>query len=115
VHELSIVLNILEIAGKARSDQGLGRIEKIRIRVGRASGAMTEALQFSYEAAREGTAAAGAVLEIEEVPVGGSCRSCGGDFTVDEKYVLQCPLCGGPDFVVTQGNELDITDMEVED
>ena len=115
MHELSIALNIIEIAEGACRDEGLGRIEKIRIRVGRASGVLTDALQFSFEAARAGTSAAAAVLEVEEIPLGGSCRSCGGDFTTEEKYVLTCPLCGGSDFSVSQGRELDIVDMEVED
>lgn len=115
MHELSIALNILEIAENTCREGGHGRIEIIRVRIGQASGVMTDALQFCFETARTGTAAEGAVLEIEEVPIGGSCRSCGGEFTADEKFVLQCPLCGGPDFSVTQGNELDIIDMEVED
>ena len=114
MHELSIALNILELAETARHQGGHGRIEKIRVRVGQASGVLADALQFSFEVAREGTAAAGAVLDIEEVPVGGTCSTCG-DFLTEEKIVFECPQCGGLDFSITQGSELDIIDMEVED
>ena len=62
-----------------------------------------------------GTAASEALLEIEEVPVGGSCRDCGEEFTVKEKYVILCPKCGGSDFSITSGRELHVTDLEVDD
>jgi hydrogenase nickel incorporation protein HypA/HybF len=114
VHELSIALSILELAETACREGGHGRIEKIRIRVGRASGVLTDALQFCFEAAREGTAASGALLEIEEVPVGGTCSACG-EFSTEEKFVFACPCCGSADFTVSRGSELDIIDMEVED
>lgn len=114
MHELSIALNILEIAEAACREGGHGRIEKIRVRVGKASGVLTDALQFSFMAAREGTTAEEATLEVEEVPVGGTCSACG-DFSTEEKFVFACPACGGTEFTVTRGSELDIIDLEVED
>ena len=107
-------MSILEIAEAACREGGHGRIEKIRVRIGRASGVLTDSLQLSFEAAREGTRAAGALLEIEEVPVGGACSSCG-DFSTEEKLVFTCSRCGGTDFTITRGSELDIIEMEVED
>ena len=58
--------------------------------------------------------AAGAALEIEEVPVGGHCDVCDRDFTSPEPYVLACPLCGGTSFRVTTGDELHVLDLEGE-
>jgi hydrogenase nickel incorporation protein HypA/HybF len=115
VHELSIAMSILEIVESACAQGGHDRVEKVRVRVGRASGVMSDALLFAFEVARSGTAAAGASLEIEEVPVGGHCRDCASDFTVDEKYVFQCPLCGGSSFEMQRGHELEVVDLEVEE
>lgn len=115
MHELSIAMSILEIVQSACVEAGHDRVEKVRVRIGRASGVMPDALLFAFECARSGTAAAGASLEIEEVPVGGHCRDCASDFTVDEKYVFQCPLCGGSSFKMGTGHELEVIDLEVED
>ena len=108
-------MNILDIVGSACLEGGHEKVQKVRVRVGRASGVMPDALLFSFECARAGTVAAEAVLEIHEVPVGGSCRDCGADFTVEEKYVFRCPRCGGPSFDVLAGNELEVIDLEVEE
>jgi hydrogenase nickel incorporation protein HypA/HybF len=114
VHELSIAMSILDIVRDACAEEGCSRVEKVRVRIGKASGIMADSLLFSFDCARSG-AAAGATLEIEEVPVGGHCRDCASDFTVEEKYVLECPLCGGPAFTIDSGHELEVVDLEVDD
>lgn len=115
MHELSVAMSILDIVRAACEAGGHGRVEKVRVRVGRASGVMREALLFSFDAAKGGTAAGEAVLEIEDVPVGGRCRRCSSAFTVEEKYVLECPLCGGGEFTIERGHELEVVDLEVEE
>jgi hydrogenase nickel incorporation protein HypA/HybF len=115
MHELSIALGILNIVRSACETGGHGRVERVRVRVGKASGVMTEALRFSFDAAREGTVAAEAELEIEEIPVGGRCRACRADFAVEEKYVFACPKCGGSEFSVETGHELEVVDLEVQE
>ena len=108
-------MNILEIVSAACAEGGHEKVEKVRVKVGKASGVMSDALHFSFECARVGTVAGKAVLEVEEVPVGGHCRDCSSDFDVEEKFVLECPLCGGSSFTVDRGHELEVTDLEVED
>jgi hydrogenase nickel incorporation protein HypA/HybF len=113
MHEVSIALNLLDIvAEECRKNCG-STIELINLRIGRASGIMTDALLFAFDAVKEGSVAEKARLNIEEVPVSGHCRECGGDFEVGEEYVLCCPRCGGGSFEITGGRELDIIDMEV--
>lgn len=115
MHELSIALGILDIVQETCGKEGIARVEKVRVKIGRASGIMPDALLFSFECARSGTVADGALLEVEEVPVGGHCEDCNRDFTVEEKYVLACPRCGGASFRVHSGQELEIIDLEGED
>lgn len=115
MHELSIAMGILDIVRAACLEQGLGRVETVRVRIGRATGVMPEALRFSFDVAKAGTPAAEAALEIEAVPLGGHCDGCGADFTVDEPYLLACPRCEGGAFRITGGNELQVVDLEVEE
>lgn len=113
MHEVSIILNVLEIAEDHCRKDGFSKIDRIQLRIGRASGVLPDALQFAFEVSKRDTAAEGAALIIEEVPVGAVCARCGRNFTVEEKYVFSCTLCGSPDFTITQGRELDIIELEV--
>lgn len=113
MHELSIAQSLLQIALRECLASGHQRIDSVRIRIGKASGIMSDALLFAFDAIKEGTGASAARLEIEEVPVGGTCGSCGGSFTVEEEFVLCCPLCSAAEFRISAGRELDIVDMEV--
>jgi hydrogenase nickel incorporation protein HypA/HybF len=113
MHELSMAESLLEVALENCSSQGFSRIDSITILVGKASGIMPDALLFGFNAVKEGTAADQAVLEIEEVPVSGSCNICKKDFTTEDVYVLNCPHCEGVSFTIKTGRELMITEMEV--
>ncbi len=114
MHELSIALSVLDIVREACVANGLASVGTVRVRVGRATGVEPEALRFAFDCSREGTPAAGAELVIERVAVGGCCSACGGQFDVEERYVLACPLCGGAEFTVTRGDELQVIDLEGE-
>lgn len=113
MHEVSIAANLLEIVSEQCRKEGYSKIESIHLKIGRASGIMTDALLFAFDAIKTDSLAKDAVLMIDEVAVSGRCRDCGRDFTVEEEYVLQCPICGGASFQVSGGRELDIVDMEV--
>jgi hydrogenase nickel incorporation protein HypA/HybF len=114
MHELSIALSVLDIIGTAAAEAGLARVGTVRLRIGRATGVLPDALHFAFDCSKAGTPAAAAVLEIEEVPIGGRCDTCRRDFTSPEPYVLACPLCGGGAFRITTGDELAVLDLEGE-
>jgi hydrogenase nickel incorporation protein HypA/HybF len=113
MHEVSIALNLLEIASEECRKSGYTRIDSINVRVGRSSGIMIDALSFAFDTVKHDSPAHEASLHIEEVPVSGLCRDCKNDFIVEEAYLMECPLCGGGSFSITGGRELDIIDMEV--
>jgi hydrogenase nickel incorporation protein HypA/HybF len=113
MHEASIAASLLEIVSGQCRRSGYSRIESIHLKIGRASGIMTDALVFAFEALKEGSLAKEAVLEIEEVPVSGQCSDCNNAFTTEQEYIFNCPRCGGNSFRMTGGRELDIVDMEV--
>lgn len=113
MHEVSIALNLLDIVTAQCRKEGYSGIKEVRVRIGRASGIMPDALVFAFDAIKTGSMAEDAVLEIETVPVTGSCGDCRAVFSVEEEYVLACPECGSRSFTVTGGRELDIIDMEV--
>lgn len=113
MHEVSIALSLIEIVTEQCRKKGFSRIEAINVKIGRASGIMTDALIFAFDAVKGESIAKNAVLNIQDIPVAGYCRDCCNTFTVNGEYVLSCPACGGVAFNVTAGRELDIIDMEV--
>jgi hydrogenase nickel incorporation protein HypA/HybF len=66
MHELSIALNIIEIAEEQLARHSAQRVNAIYIRIGSRSGVAKEALDFSFGLACEGTAAEGSRLIIED-------------------------------------------------
>ena len=113
MHELSIAQNIIDIICKQCCKSGYSKIESVNVRIGRGSGIMSDALLFSFDAIKAESIAKEAVLNIEAVPVSGSCSECENNFVVQEDYILSCPHCGGGSFRMIAGREMDIVDMEV--
>ena len=113
MHEVSIAQGLLDIAINSCTKQGYGRIDSIKVKVGKASGIVPDSLLFAFEALKSGTMADKAVLTIEEIPVSGFCKKCSKKFTVEEAYVISCPVCGSTSFDVKTGRELNIDEMEV--
>ena len=66
MHELSIALNIVEIAEEELHRQGGERIRAIHIQLGSSAGVAKEALNFSFGLVCEGTAAEGSRLVVED-------------------------------------------------
>ncbi len=114
MHESAIALSILDIVADTCREKGCASVDTITVRIGKASGVMPESLTFAFEALKGNTVAARARLDVEVVPVGGTCNDCKKEFDVeDAAYVFACPLCGSSSFVIDRGREMDIVDLEI--
>lgn len=108
MHELAIAQSVVE----AVLERAAGRkVVVVRLRIGRLSGVMTDALEFSFELVADGTDVDGARLEIEQPGGMLHCRSCGQD-TAREDLILLCD-CGSADVEIRSGRELMLTSVEV--
>lgn len=113
MHEASIALSVIEIAERHCRDAGYKSIKQIDLRIGNGSGVLPDALMMAFDIVKIESLAADALLSIERVPMGGTCRTCGNDFTTQDQFILACPSCKGKDFALDRGRELDITEIEV--
>ena len=113
MHEVSIALSLLDIVEKKCREEGYQRVESVRVRVGKASGVLPEAFSFALDVVKMDTLARDARFIIDLVPLGGTCTACGKRFETEEPYIAECPYCASPSFRITQGNELEIVEMEV--
>lgn len=111
MHELSIAQAIVDVASR---HAGESRVARVYVRVGRLRQVVPSALEFSFELCAHGTPVEGAELELEVVPVGVMCRGCAGHSELDG-FPLACGACGGLDVEVTQGEELQVESLELEE
>jgi hydrogenase nickel incorporation protein HypA/HybF len=112
MHELSIALSILDVAGEEAARHG-GRVAAVHLRLGALSGVVREALASAFELAREGTPLADAELVVEEVPIATYCRACGVEVLPPSMLELLCPSCGAPTPEVLRGRELEVVALEI--
>jgi hydrogenase nickel insertion protein HypA len=114
MHETALALSILDIVVEKCREAGGQTVDSVRLRIGKAAGVMPDALRFAFDASKESTVADHAELVIEPVPVGGVCKACGKEFSVDGvQFVFACPLCGADAIEIKTGREMEIVDMEI--
>jgi hydrogenase nickel incorporation protein HypA/HybF len=113
MHELSIAMNILEIA-ESEAARHEGRPIAVHIKLGALAGVVREALLSAWELARCETSFAAAELIVEETPIVGECPSCGGVRGVISIQDFRCTDCGAAIGRVVGGRELEVTALELD-
>ena len=95
MHELSIALSIIDVAGEVLArQQGVNRVEAIHLRLGPLSGVVKEALLSAWDLACEQSPVAGSRLVIEDVPVAVFCPQCNAERSVVSIQEMRCRECG---------------------
>lgn len=114
MHELTIANSIVAHVKKEVERQDLPPVKAIIVRVGVLSDVVPEALEFNFDVIKADTPFSQTKLVIETVPLKGKCQKCDHEFSV-ENYAFFCPICNSGQITVTQGEELDIAYLEVEE
>ncbi len=115
MHELSIALNILDIAMEEAEKRGGVKVKAIHLKVGAFSGVVKEALESAFELARENSPFETTDLIISEVPVLIRCEECQTDCHPEAIYRLACPHCGNLSPKIVAGREMELTALEIEE
>jgi hydrogenase nickel incorporation protein HypA/HybF len=108
VHELGITQQIVETCLERAGD---AKVLRIVVEIGKLSAVLPDAVRFCFDLCCEGTALAGAALEIVEPPGLARCRACGAQVTLDRPFGY-CG-CGSSDLDWLSGEQLRIREMEV--
>lgn len=111
MHEVSVMLSILDIAIEEAQKANASKIKGVRLNIGERSGVEVEALKFAFDTVTRNSIAENAVLSIALIPFKGECLSCGNQFESTDYMV--CDKCGGFAKVIS-GQELQIESLEVE-
>jgi len=114
LHELSITQEILEIVTKAVPAGQLGLVREIRLKIGEEGHLLPESLLFCFEALKADFGMPESKMELIRVPVTAECKSCGAvSPIVNQTY--QCGSCKGTSLKVLTGNELQVTEILLDD
>jgi len=113
VHELGLATEILRSC-RAHLGDPPGRLTRVRLAVGELSAVEPELLRSAWHALIEGSAHAGAALEIEWRRARQVCGRCG---EAPERspgaWWPRCPRCGGS-LAIEGGQELDLLELSYE-
>lgn len=114
MHELAIAQSIADAVTAKASECKAVRVKSVRLKVGEASGVVTDSLAFCFEMlASLDPLLEGARLVIDTAPHRARCRHCAQDFAVAD-FIARCPACGEWSTEIVSGVELQILDMEIE-
>jgi len=85
----------------------------VHVELGELSHVMPEALASGFEVASAGTPAEGARLDLIRVPGKAWCLDCSAEVSIPSR-IAACPACGGAKVFVTGGEQMRVTELEVD-
>jgi len=112
MHEMSIAMNIVDIAVQTARQNGAKKINAITVEIGALAGVVPEALEFCFEAATRDTMAQGSKLEVIYLKAEAECSECGAKFETDQ-FLNICPKCGQQVFA-RGGKQLQVKSINVD-
>ena len=113
MHELSIAMSIVETCTEEAGKAGGTSVSSVEVEIGKLSGVIPEALEFSWDVAIKDSLLENARLKINEIAAKGRCLDCGQEFEMDDTF-SSCPSCGGYGNEILQGQELKIRALTIE-
>ncbi|MGE5453656.1 MAG: hydrogenase maturation nickel metallochaperone HypA [Methylocystaceae bacterium] len=114
MHEMSLVEGIMNTVRISAVANGIQRVGRIKLIIGKLSMALPESLDFVFSCLlQQEPLFADATLDIEEKEVVGKCRICSSEFRISESD-YQCPDCQVSAIDLISGRELYIEFYEGE-
>jgi hydrogenase nickel incorporation protein HypA/HybF len=105
MHELSIVLGVVDVANKEFAKLDASRIERIELEIGRLAGVEPMALDFAWPEATKNTILEHAEKKINYIPGKAKCLECEKIFKLDNIFD-ECPNCKSYFKDIINGKEL---------
>lgn len=113
MHELSIVMNIVDLAEEQVQKHHARTVERIELDIGTLAGVEFDALDFAWEAGVRNSVLAKAERQVNRIEARARCTQCGCEFPLDEPF-QPCPQCHDYLNEFVQGKELRIKNLTLE-
>lgn len=112
MHELSIVLGIVDIAREYAEREHATAVDEIEIDIGCLSTVEMQAFESAWKQGVRHTVLEAAVKTINRIPGEACCSRCDQHFPIENAYDA-CPACGEHFIVITKGKELRVRALAV--
>lgn len=112
MHELSIVMSIVDISQQQAVKENADTIEEIEIDIGCLSTIEMNAFEFAWHQAVKHTILENSIKKINRIKGQATCLDCGSSFQIDNLYDA-CPNCGQHFINITAGKELRVRSLVV--
>lgn len=112
MHELSVVMSIVDIARNQAAKANAASIEEIELDIGCLSTIEMNAFEFAWTQAVRETLLENAVKKINRVKGRAQCLDCDAVFAIENVYDA-CPVCGKHLLHIIAGKELRVKSLLV--
>ncbi|HEY3416309.1 MAG TPA: hydrogenase/urease maturation nickel metallochaperone HypA, partial [Armatimonadota bacterium] len=116
MHEYAMIQDLVDHVQRHLSDQGIGRVLSVRLRMG--SSFLEGPVRQAFEMLSAGTMLEGAELEIDEFAFEETCANCGATQTVTTDdligHIFICQACGAGQ-QLDEAHGLEIISVTVDD
>lgn len=113
MHELSIVMSIIDIANGEAVKANVSKIDEIELEMGVLSGIEMSAFDFAWQEAVKSTVLENAERIIVRPTGKAVCLECNTSFDMDRLFD-PCPVCKSHFINITQGKELRVKSVTIE-
>lgn len=113
MHELSIAMNIVDIADEETKKANANKVYEIELEIGTMSGIVLEALEFALQEAVKDSVLGNAKIKITEIQAKAKCLNCLHIFKIEDLY-SPCPNCNEFKTEIISGKELRVKSLKVE-
>jgi hydrogenase nickel incorporation protein HypA/HybF len=114
MHEVSIAQSIISIVERSIPENNSKKVTSVYLSIGKLSGIENEALKFAFSIIKKDTILRDAEMIIETIYGKAVCNDCGNNFELSE-YATPCPTCNSFSLKITEGKEMNVTHIELED
>lgn len=113
MHELSIVLSIIEIVAMEAKKSGAERVTEVHLEIGQLSGVEFDSLEFALKNYAPGSVIESAEISIEKPGGTARCCNCGYEFSI-ENFIGSCNLCSSFNLEIIKGRELSVKSITID-
>jgi hydrogenase nickel incorporation protein HypA/HybF len=110
MHEMSIAVEIVEQCLRIAAENNVTHIDEVDLEIGVLRRVVPEAMELAFQAAGEGTLAAGAKLRIHEERLVAVCGACDCMFCPSTED-FTCTKCGAAEPRIVAGNDIIIKSL----
>ena len=115
MHELGIVMNVVEQVEKVAKENGVKKVVKLNMEIGEVSSIVPDLFTDAFNWVKKKTETMRETeLNLIILQAISYCRTCKKTYETI-RYAKVCPHCGGNDTYLVTGNEINIKDIRVEE